>query len=58
MYYDKNEMVRLQVVDEAWNDQIPDSAEQEALDKAKKVSPYSISGSMLKEGLGVCLWWE
>jgi len=58
MYYDKNEMVRLQVVDEAWNDQIPDSAEQEALDKAKKVSPYSVSGSMLKEGLGVCLWWE
>ncbi|KAJ1333868.1 DNA-directed RNA polymerase III subunit RPC8 [Microdochium nivale] len=58
MYYDKNEMVRLQVIDEAWNDQIPDSAEQEALDKAKKVSPYSVTGSMLKEGLGVCLWWE
>lgn len=58
MYYDKNEMVRLQVIDESWNDQIPDSAEQEALDKAKKVSPYSIVGSMLKEGLGVCLWWE
>ncbi|KXJ92004.1 RNA polymerase III subunit Rpc25-domain-containing protein [Microdochium bolleyi] len=58
MYYDKNEMVRLQVIDEAWNDQIPDSAEQEALEKAKKVSPYSVTGSMLKEGLGVCLWWE
>ncbi|KAH7026483.1 RNA polymerase III subunit Rpc25-domain-containing protein [Microdochium trichocladiopsis] len=58
MYYDKNEMVRLQVIDEAWNDQIPDSAEQEAVDKAKKVSPYSVTGSMLKEGLGVCLWWE
>ncbi|RYP71438.1 hypothetical protein DL771_004805 [Monosporascus sp. 5C6A] len=58
MYYDKNEMVRLQVIDETWNDQMPDGAEQEALDKAKKVSPYNIQGSMLKEGLGVCLWWD
>ncbi|RYP56922.1 hypothetical protein DL769_009829 [Monosporascus sp. CRB-8-3] len=58
MYYDKNEMVRLQVIDETWNDQMPDSAEQEALDKAKKVSPYNIQGSMLKEGLGICLWWD
>lgn len=58
MYYDKNEMVRLQVVDESWNDQIPDSAEQEEVDRAKKVSPYNIQGSMLKEGLGVCLWWD
>ena len=58
MFYDKHEMVRLSVVDESWNDQIPDSAEQEALDQAKKVSPYSIQASMIKEGLGVCLWWE
>lgn len=58
MYYDKNEMVRLQVIDETWTDQIPDSAEQEAVDKAKKSSPYNIQGTMLKEGLGVCLWWD
>ncbi|KAK7757754.1 DNA-directed RNA polymerase III complex subunit Rpc25 [Diatrype stigma] len=58
MYYDKNEMVRLQVIDESWTDQIPDSAEQEAVDKAKKASPYNIQGTMLKEGLGVCLWWD
>ncbi|EMR72369.1 hypothetical protein MGN70_002955 [Eutypa lata] len=58
MYYDKNEMVRLQVIDESWTDQIPDSAEQEAVDKAKKSSPYNIQGTMLKEGLGVCLWWD
>ncbi|KAH9887780.1 RNA polymerase III subunit Rpc25-domain-containing protein [Xylariomycetidae sp. FL2044] len=58
MYYDKNEMVRFSVVDESWNDQIPDSAEQEALEKAKKLSPYSIKGTMMKEGLGVCLWWD
>ena len=58
MYYDKNEMVRIQVIDEVWNDQIPDSAEQEVVDRAKKVSPYNIQASMLKEGLGVCLWWD
>ena len=51
MYYDKNEMVRIQVVDETWN-------EQEVVDRAKKVSPYNIQASMLKEGLGVCLWWD
>ncbi|KAI0387328.1 RNA polymerase III subunit Rpc25-domain-containing protein [Hypomontagnella monticulosa] len=58
MWYDKNEMVRFQVVDEVWQDQTPESAEQEAVDKAKKVSPYRVKGTMMKEGLGVCLWWE
>ncbi|KAI1107648.1 RNA polymerase III subunit Rpc25-domain-containing protein [Jackrogersella minutella] len=58
MYYDKNEMVRFQVADESWQDQTPDSTEQEAVDKAKRLSPYIIKGSMIKEGLGVCLWWE
>ncbi|KAI1505346.1 RNA polymerase III subunit Rpc25-domain-containing protein [Biscogniauxia marginata] len=58
MHYDKNEMVRFQVIDETWRDQVPDSAEEEALDKAKKLSPYSISGTMMKEGLGICLWWD
>ncbi|KAI1633385.1 RNA polymerase III subunit Rpc25-domain-containing protein [Biscogniauxia mediterranea] len=58
MHYDKNEMVRFQVIDETWRDQLPDSAEEEALDKAKKLSPYSISGTMMKEGLGICLWWD
>ncbi|KAI2472151.1 RNA polymerase III subunit Rpc25-domain-containing protein [Annulohypoxylon bovei var. microspora] len=58
MFYDKNEMVRFQVQDESWQDQRPDNAEQEEVDRAKKLSPYSIAGSMMKEGLGVCLWWE
>ncbi|KAG4222073.1 hypothetical protein PC116_g29452 [Phytophthora cactorum] len=58
MWYDKNEMVRLQVIEEEWHDQTPESAEQEAVDKAKKLSPYRIKGTMMKEGLGVCLWWE
>lgn len=58
MYYDRNEMVRFAVSEEAWNDQTPESTEQEDVDKAKKLSPYKIQGSMIKDGLGVCLWWE
>ncbi|KAI1456869.1 RNA polymerase III subunit Rpc25-domain-containing protein [Annulohypoxylon moriforme] len=58
MYYDNNEMVRFQVIDESWHDQRPDNSDIEAMDKAKKTSPYHIEGSMMKEGLGVCLWWE
>ncbi|KAI1386915.1 RNA polymerase III subunit Rpc25-domain-containing protein [Hypoxylon trugodes] len=57
MYYDKNEMVRFSVTDESWHDQTPESTEQEAIDQAKKRSPYCIKGTMMKEGLGVCLWW-
>ncbi|KAI8633469.1 RNA polymerase III subunit Rpc25 [Xylariaceae sp. FL1651] len=58
MHYDKNEMVRFQVIDEGWNDQVPESGEQEAVERAKKISPYTIKGTMMKEGLGVCLWWD
>lgn len=57
MHYDKNEMVRFQVLDETWNDQLPDSGGQETLDRARSISPYALKGSMFKEGLGVCLWW-
>ncbi|CAJ2513482.1 Uu.00g016010.m01.CDS01 [Anthostomella pinea] len=58
MHYDKNEMVRFQVIDEVWNDQMPETVEDEDMENAKKVSPYSIQGTMMKEGLGVCLWWD
>ncbi|KAI0022321.1 RNA polymerase III subunit Rpc25 [Xylariomycetidae sp. FL0641] len=58
MHYDKNESVRFQVIDESWNDQTPETSEQESIEKAKKASPYSVQGSMMKEGLGVCLWWD
>ncbi|KAI2616541.1 RNA polymerase III subunit Rpc25-domain-containing protein [Hypoxylon sp. NC1633] len=57
-FYDKHEIVRFQVTTEVWHDQTPDNTEQEALDMARKMSPYKIGGSMMKEGLGVCLWWE
>lgn len=58
MHYDKNEMVRFQVLDESWDDQLADSGEQEAIERAKAISPYKIQGTMMKEGLGVCLWWD
>ncbi|KAK8049559.1 hypothetical protein PG994_011289 [Apiospora phragmitis] len=58
MYYDKNEPVRLSVIDEAWHDQVPESTAEDAVEQAKKISPYSIQGTMMKEGLGVCIWWD
>ncbi|GAP82922.2 putative DNA-directed RNA polymerase III subunit RPC8 [Rosellinia necatrix] len=58
MHYDKNEMVRFSVLDEAWNDQLAESGELEAIERAKAISPYTIKGTMMKEGLGVCLWWD
>ncbi|KAI1847353.1 hypothetical protein JX265_005588 [Neoarthrinium moseri] len=58
MYYDKNESVRLQVIDEVWHDQRPESTSEEAVEKAKKISPYSVRGTMMKEGLGCCIWWD
>ncbi|XXG98671.1 Ribosome biogenesis protein [Hypoxylon texense] len=57
LWYDKNEMVRFQVIEEEWHDQTPESTEQEAVDRAKKLSPYRVKGTMMKDGLGVCLWW-
>ncbi|KAK8056274.1 RNA polymerase III subunit Rpc25 [Apiospora rasikravindrae] len=58
MYYDKNEPVRLSVIDEVWYDQVPESTAEDAVEQAKKISPYSIQGTMMKEGLGVCIWWD
>ncbi|KAH8708123.1 DNA-directed RNA polymerase III subunit RPC8 [Beauveria bassiana] len=56
LFYDTHEMVRLQVVDEEWHDQTPIGPTQ-AEDSPIK-TPYRIKGSMFKEGLGVCLWWD
>lgn len=53
--YDNNEMVRFQVTDEEWHDQTPKGPGQ-GEDAIK--TPYKIRGSMAKEGLGVCLWWD
>ena len=48
-------MVRFQVTDEEWHDQTPKGPGQ-GEDAIK--TPYKIRGSMAKEGLGVCLWWD
>ncbi|KAK6841944.1 RNA polymerase III subunit Rpc25 [Apiospora arundinis] len=58
LFYDKNEPVRLSVIDEVWHDQVPESTAEDAVEQAKKISPYSIQGTMMKEGLGVCIWWD
>jgi DNA-directed RNA polymerase III subunit RPC8 len=50
-------MVRFQVIDEEWHDQTPVGPQAAAEDSPLK-APYRIKGSMSKEGLGVCLWWD
>lgn len=56
LFYDNHEMVRFQVIDEDWHDQTPAGPTQ--ADDAPVKTPYKIKGSMAREGLGVCLWWD
>lgn len=56
LYYDINEKVRFQVVDEEWHDQTPTGPGRQQQTDQK--TPYKIKGSMVKEGLGICLWWD
>ncbi|RCI09673.1 hypothetical protein L249_3844 [Ophiocordyceps polyrhachis-furcata BCC 54312] len=56
MFYDKNEMVRFQVIDEEWHDQTPVGPTQSEDVPAK--TPYKIKGTMAYDGLGCCLWWD
>ncbi|KAJ2959583.1 hypothetical protein NQ176_g11109 [Zarea fungicola] len=56
LFYDTHEMVRLQVIDEEWHDQTPIGPTQ--AEDAPIKTPYRIKGSMAREGLGVCLWWD
>ncbi|CAH0033109.1 unnamed protein product [Clonostachys rhizophaga] len=60
LYYDTNEMVRFQVIDEEWHDQTPAGPSQAggADEEENAIAPYKIKGSMAREGLGVCLWWD
>ncbi|KAK4451499.1 RNA polymerase III subunit Rpc25-domain-containing protein [Podospora aff. communis PSN243] len=59
LFYDNNEMVRLQVLFEEWHDQAPsgplDLADQPA---SELLPPYKIIGTMKAPGLGCALWWE
>ncbi|KAI6365172.1 hypothetical protein MCOR25_005466 [Pyricularia grisea] len=56
MYYDIHEMVRFRVSSEEWHDQTP-TKPIEGSELPEKKPPYSITGTMKEEGLGVCLWW-
>ncbi|KAH7326354.1 RNA polymerase III subunit Rpc25-domain-containing protein [Stachybotrys elegans] len=56
LFYDIHEMVRFQVIDEEWHDQTPAGPTQ--TDEAAVKTPYRIKGSMARDGLGVCLWWD
>lgn len=57
LFYDTHEMVRFQVIDEEWHDQTPAGPTPQGEEPALK-APYKIKGSMAREGLGVCLWWD
>jgi DNA-directed RNA polymerase subunit E'/Rpb7 len=56
LFYDNHETVRFQVVDEEWHDQTPLGPPKG--DEVVALPPYKIKGSMAREGLGVCLWWD
>lgn len=56
LFYDNHEMVRFLVIDEEWHDQMPAGPTQ--AEDAPAKTPYRIKGSMAREGLGVCLWWD
>ena len=55
LIYDNNEIVRFQVTDEEWHDQTPKGPNQS---EESIKTPYQIRGTMAREGLGVCLWWD
>ena len=56
LFYDNHEIVRFQVVDEEWHDQTPMGPAQAEAVTMK--TAYKIKGSMAREGLGICLWWD
>jgi len=57
LFYDTHEIVRFQVIDEEWHDQTPAGPAQND-EEPQATAPYKIRGSMAREGLGVCLWWD
>lgn len=57
LFYDNHETVRFQVVDEEWHDQTP-AGPPKGGEEVVAMPPYKIKGSMAREGLGVCLWWD
>ncbi|KAK4189710.1 RNA polymerase III subunit Rpc25-domain-containing protein [Podospora australis] len=62
LYFDMNEIVRLRVLFEEWNDQAPTKPREESADVVAPTTdvkpPYRIIGSMKEPGLGCFLWWD
>lgn len=56
LLYEMHEMVRFQVIDEEWYDQAPAGPTQQ--EESEATAPYRIKGSMIADGLGLCLWWD
>jgi len=56
LYFDKHEAVRFQIDEEHWFDQTPVGPSE--LEEDVKKSPYTLTASMLGDGLGVCMWWD
>jgi DNA-directed RNA polymerase III subunit RPC8 len=56
LFYDNHEVVRFLVMEEEWHDQTPAGPHQ--AEDAMLRTPYRIKGSMVADGLGVCLWWD
>ncbi|KAK4177971.1 putative DNA-directed RNA polymerase III subunit RPC8 [Triangularia setosa] len=62
LYFDNNEIVRFQVIEEKWYTQPPtkpnEPTDSDAPTKTSYQAPYSIIGSMAMAGLGCYMWWE
>jgi len=57
-FYDKHEWVRIRVEQEHWHDQSPVApALRESAAAQERVSPYSITTSMLQSAMGPIAWW-
>lgn len=56
LLYEMHEMVRFQVIDEEWHDQAPAGPKKQ--EETEATAPYRIKGSMIADGLGLCLWWD
>lgn len=58
LYYERDDVLRFQVIDEEWHDQTPEGPRKPGQHAEKKVSPYSIKATLANAGLGLCAWWD
>lgn len=58
LYFDNHETVRVQIEEEEWCDQSPQTPLKAEEVAEKRQPPYSLKGTMGTPGLGPVLWWE